>query len=102
MRAWQTEELEILITCMEENHERLRGKPVDCIYRVKEDFLSDNEGFKHITVQKTRDKCGNLKRAWKDAETMQEQSDFGIREEDCERPTNGTVKQGSTRGWFGV
>ena len=98
MQAWQTEELEILITWVEENHERLRGKPADCINRVKEDVLSDNEAFRHITVQKVRDKYGNLKRAWKDAKTILEQleSGFGIREEDCERPTNGIVKQGSS------
>ena len=81
---------------MEGNHERLRGKPADWINRVKEDVFSDNEGFKHITVQKVRDKYGNLKRAWKDAKTMQEQSGFGIREEDCERTINGIVKQGSS------
>ena len=96
MRAWQTEELEIPITWMKENHKRFRGKPADCINGVKEDVLSENEGFKHVRVQKVRDKYGNLKRAWKDAKTMQEQSGFGIREEDCERPTNGIIKQGSS------
>ena len=80
---------------MEENHERLRGKPADWINRVKEEVFSENN---HITAQKVRDKYGNLKKAWKDAKKMQEQSGFGLREEDCERSINGIVnhRQGSS------
>ena len=70
---------------MEENHERLRGKPADWINKVKEDIFPDDEGFEHITAKKVRDKYTNMKKAWKDAKTIQEQSGFGLREEDCER-----------------
>ena len=50
---------------MEENHERLRGRPADWIHKVKEDIFSDNE---HITAKKVRDKHTNMKKAWKDRE----------------------------------
>ena len=81
---------------MEENHERLRGKPADWINGIKEDVFPDSEGFKHITVKKVRDKYNNMKKAWKGAKTMQEQSGFGLREEDCERTINGIVDQASS------
>ena len=73
---------------MEENHERLRGKPADWIHKVKEDIFPNNE---HITAKKVRDKYTNMKKAWKDAKMMQEQSGFGLREEDCERSINGII-----------
>ena len=44
-RPWQTEELENLTTCMEENYESLRGKPADWIDRVKEGISPDSEGW---------------------------------------------------------
>ena len=70
MRPWQTEELENLITYMEENHERLCGKPVDWISRAKGGIFPDSEGFKHIARGKVRDKYTNMKTC-KDAKTMQ-------------------------------
>ena len=72
---------------MEDNRERLRGKPVHWISRVKEDVFPDKKGFKHITAQKVRDKYGNLKKAWKNAKKLQEH----LREEDCETSVNGIV-----------
>ena len=57
--------------------------------QVKEDIVPNSEGFKHITAEKLRDKYTKLEKTWKDAKTMQEQSDFGIREGDCERSING-------------
>lgn len=77
---------------MEENHERLRGRPADWIHKVKEDIFRDNE---HITAKKVRDKCTNMKKAWKEAKAMQEQSGFGLREEDCERSINGFIPPSS-------
>ena len=73
---------------MEENHERLRGRPADWIYKVKEDIFPDNE---HITAKIVRDKYTNMKKSWKVAKAMQEQSGFGLREEDCERSINGII-----------
>jgi hypothetical protein len=90
MRPWKLEELENLITWMEENHEVLRGKPADWVNKVKEEVFSDNE---HVTVKKLKDKYTNMKKAWKDAKAMQEQSGFGLKEEDCERSINGIVDQ---------
>ena len=87
MRPWQTEELEKLITGMEGNHKRLQGRPADWVNKVKEDTFPDDEGFKYITAKKVRDKYTKMK-AWKDAKTMQEQSGFALREEDCERSIN--------------
>ena len=60
----------------------MRGKPWDWTDRI-EDVFPDNGGFKYITMKKLRDKY--MKNAWKDAKTMQEQSGFSLREEDCER-----------------
>ena len=37
---------------MEENHERLRGKPVDWIGKVKGGTFPENGGFKHIAGEK--------------------------------------------------
>ena len=85
MRSWQTEEIEELIVWVEENHERLRGRPVDWIRKAKEDIFPNNE---HITAKKVRDKYTNMKKAWKEAKTMQEQSGFGLRGEDCESTEN--------------
>ena len=81
MRPWQVEEPESFITSVEENHERLRDKPADWINRVKDDVFFDNQ---HVTAQKVRDKYGNLNGAWKNAKAMQEQSGFGLREDNCE------------------
>jgi hypothetical protein len=93
MLPWKAEELENLITWMEENHELLRGRPADWINKVKESIFPDNAGFAHITVKKVKDKYNNMKKAWKDAKAMQEQSGFGLREEDCEGTINGIVDQ---------
>ena len=60
------------------------GKPADWIHKVKEDVFPDNE---HITAKKAQDTYTNMK-AWKVAKAMQEQSGFGLREEDCERSIN--------------
>ena len=45
-----------------------------------------------------RGKYGDLGKAWKVAKKIQEQSGFGLREEDCERSINGIVNhwQGSS------
>ena len=75
---------------MEENHERLRGEPAGCTNRLKEDIFPDNDGFKHITTKKVKDKYSNMKKALRDAKTMQEQSGFGL---DCEKSINGIVDQ---------
>ena len=85
MLPWQAEETEELIAWMEENHERLRGKPADWIRKVKEDIFPGNE---HITAKKVQDNYTNMK-AWNVAKAMQEQSCFGIREVDCLRSING-------------
>ena len=69
---------------MEENRKRLRGRPADWIPKVKEDIFPDN---KHITAKKVQDTYTNMK-ALKVAKAMQEQSGFGLREEDCERSFN--------------
>ena len=69
---------------MEENHERLRGKPADWISRIKDD-VPDNEGFKRIKAKGLRDKYNSMEKPWKDAKAIQEQSGFGLREEGCER-----------------
>ena len=50
MRAWQAEELEVLITWMEENYGRSRGKPAGWINRVKEDVFSGGGGFRRVAV----------------------------------------------------
>lgn len=89
MQPWQAEELENLVSWMEQNHERLRGRPADWINRVKDDIFPDNQGFKHITAKKVKDKYSNMKRAWKDAKVMQEKSGFGPRKEDCDTSVNG-------------
>ena len=83
---------------MEENHELLRGRPADWILKVKEDIFSENV---HITAKKERDKYPNMKKSWKEAKMMQEQSGFCLREEDCERSINGIISSYLGR-WAGV
>ena len=73
---------------MGENHVLLRGRPADWIHKVKDDIFLDND---NITAKKVRDKFTNMKKAGMEAKMMQEQSGFGLREEDCEWSISGMI-----------
>ena len=60
---------------MEENHEGLPGRPADWVDQLQEDIFPDNE---RITAKKVWNKYTNIKKAWKEAKTIQEQSGFGL------------------------
>lgn len=61
---------------MEENRESLKGKQVAWHKDIKEQIFATD---KHITVKKITDKAGNMKRTWKAAKAMQEQSGWGVK-----------------------
>ena len=55
---------------------------------MKEEIFPNND---HITAKKVWDKYTNMKKAWKDTKMMQDQSGFGLREEDCRRSINDII-----------
>ena len=76
LRPWTREELERLVTWMEENREKLRGKQITWYKEVKDEEFGAEA---HITVKKISDKLGNMRKVWKDAKAMQARSGWGIK-----------------------
>ena len=79
MVPWQKNEVERLISWMEENLEQLRGKQSRWYPDVKDEVFYNEE---HITVKKINDKASNMKKAWKEAKASQGDTGWGLREED--------------------
>ena len=90
MRAWSDEELELLLGWMEENQELLRGSAVLWMGKAKEAVFADNVDK---DVKKIKSKYHNMRTAWKAAKKLQEQSGFGVREDDCTNSVNGKIFQ---------
>ena len=88
MRGWESLELEKLISWMEDNQELLRGSTNRWIAKVKEEIFA---GVDHIDLKRIRSKYHNMKAAWKAAKQLQEQSGFGLKEDDCESSINGKI-----------
>jgi hypothetical protein len=66
---------------MHDNRSLLRGKQTEWQKQVAEEEFANDP---HITQQKVTNKINNMKKAWKAAKAMQEQSGWGLREEDVE------------------
>jgi hypothetical protein len=90
MRGWDKSELEKLLGWMEDNQELLRGSTAHWTRRVKETVFTDDE---HIDVKKIKAKYHNMRRGWKAAKEIQEQSGFGLGEDECTSSVNGRILQ---------
>jgi len=66
-QAWTRDEVERLISWIEDNQEQLRGKQIAWHKGVKEQVFGAEE---HITVKRISKKMGNMKKTWKDAKAM--------------------------------
>ncbi|KAF8459269.1 hypothetical protein BDZ91DRAFT_464829 [Kalaharituber pfeilii] len=96
LSPWKREELERLITWMQENFESLRGKQVVWHKDVKDQVFSDDD---HITVKKIGEKAQNMKKSWKDAKAMHTRSGWGIKAEDNELSINELLEKKCTFFW---
>jgi hypothetical protein len=88
MRGWSDENIEKLLGWIEENQELLRGAALHWMTKVKEAVFADND---NIDVKKIKSKYHNMKTSWKAAKKMQEESGFGVKEDDCTNSVNGRI-----------
>jgi hypothetical protein len=88
MRSWDTTELEKLISWMEHNQELLRGSTNTWTRKLKDTVFAD---YEHIDVKKIKAKYHNFRTSWKAAKKLQDQSGFGLKEDDCEASINGNI-----------
>ena len=56
---------------------------------MKEAIFRDSAGFAHITPKRILEKTANLQKAYKKAKMMQDQSGFGLHEQDNDHTVNG-------------
>ena len=89
-QPWWRSQVERLIDWMEEHLEDLRGKQVTWHKDVKEQLFSNDN---HITVRKITNKVANMKRAWRDARAMQDQSGWGLQEDENDSTINGVLER---------
>jgi len=75
----------MLLGWMEENQELLRGAAVVWMAKVKEAIFADN---RDKDVKKIKFKYHNMKNSWKAAKKLQEESGFGVKEDDCTDSVN--------------
>ena len=87
---WTNDEVESLIIWMEENEDHLHGKQLAWHKRVKEAVFSTHD---HITIKKITDKALNIKRLWKEAKAIRDQSGFGIRPEENDTSINQVLER---------
>ena len=90
--VWTREEAEKLIGWMEDNQQHLRGKQMAWYKLVKEEVFAGDD-YMHITVKKIADKVFNIKRSWKEAKAMQEQSGWGAKPEENETSINEVLER---------
>ena len=85
-RGWNDQELEKFLGWLEDNQLLLRGSTALWTAKAKETLFADNDD---IDAKKIKSKYHNMKNSWKAAKTMQEQSGFGVKEDDCSSSVNG-------------
>jgi len=90
MRGWSDEDQEKLIGWMEGNQELRRGAAVYWMKKAKEAVFADNED---IDVKKIKSKYHNMKNSWKAAKKLQEESGFGVKEDDCTGSVNDVLNK---------
>ena len=71
--------MEKLIAWMEDNPDDLLGKQSRWHRDMKDEVFPNDE---HITTKKINDKISNMKRQWKEAKALQENTGWGIREDE--------------------
>ena len=77
--------MEQLIEWIEKHPEELRGKEIIWQKDAKEQLWPNDA---HITIRKLTDKVANMKRAWKEAREMQDQSVWGLQPDDNKASIN--------------
>ena len=82
--------MERLIEWMEEHLDELRGKQITWQKDAKEQLFPNDS---HIMIRKLTDKVANMKRAWKEARAMQDQSGWGLQPDDNETSINDRLKR---------
>ena len=89
MRGWNDEDHEKLLAWMEENRELLRGT-IHWMTKAKDikNVFADNEDK---DIKKIKSKYHNMRNSWKAAKKLQEQSGFGVKEDDCSSSINGKI-----------
>ncbi|KAF8457675.1 hypothetical protein BGX38DRAFT_1156646 [Terfezia claveryi] len=95
-RGWTLEEVERMVTWMEENPELLQGKQVTWHKELKQEVFPDEE---HITVKKITDKATNMKRAWKEAKALQDSPGCELIAVDNERSIKELLEKKCTFFW---
>lgn len=95
-RGWTLEEVERMVTWMEENPELLQGKQVTWHKELKQEVFPDEE---HITVKKITDKATNMKRAWKEAKALQDSTGCELIAVDSERSIKELLEKKCTFFW---
>jgi len=89
-QAWTRDEVERLISWMEDNQEQLRGKQIAWHKQVKEWLFGAEE---YITVKRISEKMGSMKKTWKDAKAMQAQPGWGVKPEEGEASINQVLER---------
>ena len=72
---------------MEDNQELLRGATNTWARKIKEVVFPD---LNHIDI-KIKSKYHNLRNSWKATKQLQDQSGFGLKEDDCEALVNSKI-----------
>ena len=85
MRRWETAELEKLLSWMEENPQLLHGSIHTWTQKLKEAVFTDSN---HIDLKNIKAKYYNMRTSWRAAKQLQDQSGFGLKEDDCESSIN--------------
>ena len=88
VRGWNDQDLEAFLAWLEDNQQLLRGSITFWATKAKEAVFADNE---NIDIKKIKSKYHNMKYSWNAAKKMQEQSGFGMKEDDCSRSINGRI-----------
>jgi len=85
MRGWDESDVQLLIGWLEDNRELLRGSTRLWTIRAKEVVFADNQ---NVDIKKIKSKYHNMRASWQAAKKLQEQSSFGVREDECSASIN--------------
>ena len=88
MRVQESSELERLISQIEDNQELLRGATSMWARKLKEIVFTNSD---YIDIKKIKAKYHNLRNSQKAVKKLQDQSGFGLKEDDCEASINSKI-----------
>ena len=88
-RLWTAEYMEVLISWMEENRNRIAGRPNNWASEAKQEAFPTNE---IITEKRVKDKINNMRTQFRKTQQVQEQRGFGLGQVLDERSLRGEYK----------